>query len=317
MSRALDRSAEAERWLGDSPVMSRVLEQIRHLAPTRSTALIVGEPGTERSLVARAIHERSTRHGGPFLEVSAGALPESVLIPEMLGVESAAGSGGNPGLFELADSGTLFLDRIDEIPASIQAHLLQVLTDREVVRHGSTKRRRVDLRVLAGAEHELSAEASATRIRADLFQRLSVVVIRLPSLHERARDIPRLADLLLRDLGRERHRRLTLTRGVLERLMRHPWPGNVRELRATLETMIVMARGKRTLDLSDLPPDWGSSDPPAREIRLKVGMTLEETERRLIEATLKETGFDKPRAAALLGIGLRTLYRKIERYGIS
>lgn len=297
--------------------MGRVLEQIRHLAPTRSTVLIQGEAGTGKSHVARVIHQQSPRRDGPFVEVSPAAVPHDLLATELLGVESPGGQD-QPGLLERADSGTLFVKGIDEMPLPAQVHLLQVLADRDVVRQGSTQRRRLDLRVISSARRDLEGEVRDGRFRGDLHQRLSVVVIHLPPLRERLEDIPLLVEFFLRELRRDHHRRVSgLTRGLLERLARHPWPGNVRELRAALEGMVVSARGKRTLDLSDLPLGWKDADGQTKEMRLTVGMSLEEAERRLIEATLKETGFDKPRSAALLGIGLRTLYRKIQRYRIS
>jgi two-component system response regulator HydG len=316
MERTHDRREGPERLIGVSPPMARVAEQIRHLAPTRSTVLIQGEAGTGRSLVARMIHARSPRRDGPFIEVSSGALPEAQLAEELLGVGDEG--TGRPGLLERAHGGSLFVHGIDHMAPRIQVHLLQALTDREVVRHGSMERRRVDLRVLASATRDLEDEVRAGRFRDDLFQRLSLVVVHLPPLRERAEDIPLLAEWFLRDLNREHHRRVSgLTRGVLERLMRHDWPGNVRELRATLEGMLVIARGKDTLDLSDLPPDWMDTEGAREDMRLVVGMTLDEVERRLVEATLRETGYDKPRTASLLGIGLRTLYRKIQRYRLS
>jgi transcriptional regulator with PAS, ATPase and Fis domain len=305
-----------EHMVAVSPAMTRVVEQIRHLAPTRSTVLIHGEPGTGRSLVAHAIHLASPRREAPFIEVASAAMPERLLADELLGVEGEG--AGRPGLLERAHGGSLFVHRIDEMPTSIQVHLLQALADREVVRQGSTERRRVELRVMASTSSDLEDAVLAGRFRSDLFQRLSAVVVHLPPLRDRVQDIPLLAEAFLRDLNREHHRRVSgLTRGVLERLMRHDWPGNVAELHATLEGMMVFARGKRSLDLSDLPPEWKASEGGRAALQIEVGMTLDEVERRLIEATLRETAYDKPRTASLLGIGLRTLYRKIQRYRLS
>ncbi len=320
MRETLDERFGLEHLVGLSPAFARVVEQIQHLASTRATALIQGETGSGKSLVARALHQTSPRKGERFVWASFGAVSDPTMEAELFGVEAGAGpDAGAPrrGRVEAADLGTLFLDRIDEASAAVQLRLLRLLADREVERVGGAVPRRVDVRIVAATHRDLGAEVGAGRFRADLLQRLSVVVIRVPPLRERREDIPLLAETFLRELNREHGRRITgLTRGVLERLLRHDWPGNVRELRGTLEGMVIFAQGKRRLDLSDLPPSWKGADVDGESVRLQVGMTLEEAERQLLEATLRQTSFDKPRAASLLGIGLRTLYRKIERYGI-
>jgi DNA-binding NtrC family response regulator len=307
-----------ERIIGSSPAIERVVEQVQHLGATRVSVLIEGESGTGKSFVARALHDASTRRDARFVWVSLGAASEAVIEAELFGVERPDdGEAPRRGRIELAEGGTLFLDRIEEAPPGLQMKLLRVLREREYERVGGDETRRADVRVIAATRRDLVAEAEAGPVRPDLLQRLGAVVIHLPPLRDRPEDVPLLVEVFLRELNREHGRKVTgVTRGTLERLMRHPWPGNVRQLRSTLEGMVVFAQGRRALDLSDLPPDLREPEPEDSAMRLAVGMTLEESERRLLEATLRQTGFDKPRAASLLGIGLRTLYRKIERYGI-
>ncbi|TMQ71318.1 MAG: sigma-54-dependent Fis family transcriptional regulator [Candidatus Eisenbacteria bacterium] len=318
MRETLDERFGLEHLVGLSPAFALVVEQVRHVASSRAPVLIQGETGTGKSLIARALHQAGARRDERFVWVSLGAVADEVVEQDLFGVEQGAGgSSARRGRLESADGGTLFLDRIDEAPPSVQIRLLRVLRDREFERVFGENARRVDVRIVAATYRDLVIEAAAGRFRPDLLQRLGSVVIRVPPLRERREDIPLLAETFLRDLNREHNRRVKgLTRGVLERLMRHAWPGNVRELRSTLEGMIVFAQGRRLLDLSDLPAGWKDAAADEDALHMSVGMTLEEAERRLLEATLRQTGFDKPRAASLLGIGLRTLYRKIQRYGI-
>jgi len=317
----LDERYGLEQVTGGSAAFTRVVEAVRHLAATRATVLIEGETGSGKSLVARALHRRSPRKDERFVWVSLGGLAEAVIESELFGVETSAATdqvGPPRGRVEAAEGGTLFLDQIDEAPAAVQVRLMRVLRDREIERVGGQEPIKVDVRVLAATQRDLQAEVDAGRFRRDLFHRLSVVVIRVPPLRERRDDIPRLAERFVRELNREHGRKVTgLTHGALERLIQHPWPGNVRELRNTIESMIVFAEGKRPLDLSDLPPALREAVREGEPLRLSVGMTIEEAERQLLEATLRQTGFDKPRAASLLGIALRTLYRKIQKYGLA
>jgi transcriptional regulator with PAS, ATPase and Fis domain len=317
MEAQLDERFGFERLTGSSPAILGVMEQVRHIASTRATVLIEGETGTGKGLVAQSIHRNSPRKSERFVWVNCGALAEGVIESELFGHERGAFTGANAlrrGRFELADGGTLFLDEIAETSPAVQVKLLRVLQDRSFERVGGTDTIKTDVRLIAATNRELAAEVKAGRFREDLYYRLSVVRIQMPPLRERPEDIPLLAEVILREFNREHGRRVTgITRGVLDRLMRYPWPGNVRELRNTIEGMVVFAQGRRPLDLSDLPDALREVESAGEKLELRVGMTVDEAERQLIAATLRHCGNDKPRAAAMLGIGLRTLYRKLKQ----
>ena len=316
MEAQLDERFGVERLTGRSRAIVRVMEQVSHIASTRATVLIEGETGSGKGLVAQAIHRRSPRKDERFVWVNCGALAEGVIESELFGHERGAFTGASSlrrGRFELADGGTLFLDEIGELPPTVQVKLLRVLQDRSFERVGGSETLRVDVRLVAATNRDLEAEVAAGRFREDLFYRLSVVRIQMPSLRERPEDIPLLVEGFIREFDREHGRRVTgITRGVLDRLMRHPWPGNVRQLRNTIEGMVVFAEGRRALDLSDLPDALREVESAGEKLELRVGMTVAEAERQLVAATLRHCGNDKPRAAAMLGIGLRTLYRKLK-----
>ena len=316
MEAQLDERFGLERLRGRSRAIVGVMEQVHHIASTRATVLIEGETGTGKGLVAQAIHQNSPRKSERFVWVNCGALAAGVIESELFGHERGAFTGASAlrrGRFELADGGTLFLDEIGETPPIVQVKLLRVLQDRSFERVGGSETLKVDVRLIAATNRDLAEEVRAGRFREDLFYRLSVVRVRMPPLRERPEDIPLLVEDFIREFDREHGRRVTgITRGVLDRLMRYPWPGNVRELRNTIEGMVVFAEGRRALDLSDLPDALREVESAGEKLELRVGMTVEEAERQLIAATLRHCGNDKPRAAAMLGIGLRTLYRKLK-----
>jgi DNA-binding NtrC family response regulator len=309
----LDRDHEL---IGQSPAMRPVLEKVQRVAQSSATVLITGESGTGKELIARAIYAASPRAHQPMLCVNCAALSPTLLESELFGHEKGAFTGADrmrKGRFELADGGTLFLDEVEGLPPTVQVRLLRVLQERSFERVGGSESLKVDVRLIAATSRDLVAEVAAGRFREDLHYRLSVVRLELPPLRTRPEDIPALVEEFIREFDRLHGRRVTgFTRGVLDRLMRHAWPGNVRELRNTVEGMVMFAEGRRALDLSDLPDTLREADDAGEKLDLRVGMTVAEAERRLLEATLRHCGGDKPRAAAMLGIGLRTLYRKLQ-----
>ncbi|HET7225622.1 MAG TPA: sigma-54 dependent transcriptional regulator [Candidatus Eisenbacteria bacterium] len=303
--------------IGRSRAMARVAEQVHAVAGARSSVLIEGESGTGRTHVAHAIHALSPRHAAPCVTVSCSAVTGELLEAELFGRDAGAGDPGHPGAIERAEHGTLVLDDVGALPPPLQARLVRVIQERTFERLGDGRTRHADVRIASTTERDLEPDVRGGRFREDLWYRLSVVRIALPPLRERREDIPLLAEAFLRQARRDHGRRVTgMTRGALERLVRHDWPGNVRELRAALEGMVVFAEGQRALDLSDLPPALRGGEDDGGRLDIRVGATMDEAEHLLIAATLRHTGGDKTRAAAMLGIGLRTLYRKIRKYGI-
>jgi DNA-binding NtrC family response regulator len=299
---------------GRSPGIARVLEQIRIAGASRAPVLVVGEPGTGKGLIARSLHRHSERRGERFLGIHCGVLPPGQLERELFGDETDAGARGRVAL---ADRGTLLLEEIGEAPPLVQLRLLRLVHDREYERVGGSATRVVDVRLVCSSSRDLDEDVRAGRFRADLLARIAVVRIAVPPLRERREDIPLLVQAAIRHFDREHGRRITgITRGALERLQQHEWPGNVRELRAVVEGMVVGAMGRRRLDLGDLPPALRDGSARTEPLRMAVGMTVDDVERQLVTATLRATGHDKRRAAAMLGIGLRTLYRKIAQYGL-
>jgi DNA-binding NtrC family response regulator len=320
LERALDERRGLEAHVGRSRAMADVLERIRHVASTRTPVLLDGETGTGKRRLGETIHQLSPRRGERFVWLNCGALPADVIEGELFGLARGAEGPDSPpraGGLQLADGGTLFLDEVAEAPPAVQAKLLRFLHERSFERVGGTDTLRADVRLIASSGAAVAEAVRAGRFREDLFQRLGVVRVTVPPLRERLEDLPLLVERFIREFNREHGRKVAgMTRGALERLLQHPWPGNVRELRNTIEAMIVLADRRRPLDLSDLPTALRDPSAGAERLGLAVGMTVEEAERRLLVATLEHTGNDKARAAAMLGIGLRTLYRKVKQLGL-
>ena len=315
-----DGVAEApggEPFIGRSRAIGRVIEQVRHLAVTQAAVLVEGEAGTGKGGAARAIHLLGPRRDGPFVSIDCASEEPGALERNLFGVELPA-SDARPGGLEQAEGGTLYLDDVAAAPQAAQVRLLRLLHDGAFERVGGRTTIRVDVRLIAGTARDIGALAREGLFREDLLRRLAAARIAMPPLRERGEDIPPMIERFLRDANRRHRRKVkSVTRGVLEILQRHPWPGNVRELRDTVESMVVSAPGGRPLDLADLPRPLRSGADVRERVEIAPGMTVEEAERALIAATLAHVGHDKPRAAAMLGIGLRTLYRKIKEYGIA
>src|SRR5690242_11411210 len=310
--------------LGRSPVMIGLYKEIARVAPTRSTVLIVGDSGTGKELVARSIHQHSTRSSGPFVAVNCGALTETLLEAELFGHVRGAFTGAvgdRKGLWEEATGGTLFLDEVGETSPAFQVKLLRALQESEIRRVGSSRSTQVDARVLAATNRNLEREVKTGKFREDLFYRLSVVTLRVPALSERRTDIPLLAERFLSlVLDREGHRQVALSEETVRTLVAYDWPGNVRELESAIEYAVLHARGHEVVP-EDLPSKLQSaqvrtaarSPLPALFEDLPA---LDELERRYLLYILEIAGGNRTRAAEILGIDRRTLYRMIERYGI-
>ena len=270
---------------------------MRHLAATRAPVLLEGEPGTGKSVVARALHYGGPRRERRFERVDCGALPEASQA------EVLFGGAGVPGALERAAGGSLLVHGIERASPGMQLRLLHFLQEP------------TNVRLIAASDHDLGAEVRAGRFRDDLYHLLAATRVQLPALRSRREDLPALVAELVRAANRAHGRRVpSVSAGVLERFARHDWPGNVAELKATLEQMVASARGRRPLDLESLPETLRGAGEPGSQVELSVGMTLDSAERLLIEATLAYTLGDKRRAAALLGIGLRTLYRRLDEW---
>ena len=325
LSRTADMSAQLqERFgfegiIGQSGLMRRVIQTCRQIAPTDATVLIEGESGTGKELIAKALHNNSPRKDRNFVALNCAALSEGILESELFGHEKGAFTGAvtaRKGRFEHADGGTLFLDEVGDMPMATQIKLLRVIENGEIVRVGSNDPRRVDVRLLSATNRNLEDLIRAKQFREDLYFRLKVVRIVLPPLRDRREDVPLLTEHYLKRLAAEHSKPVTGITPEAQRVLdAYAWPGNVRELINTLETMVVLAQ-KPVLDVADIPPEIRPSAAPPPEAGLRAGMTLGEAERQLIERTLEMTKGNRSQAAAALGIGQRTLYRKIKEYGM-
>ena len=321
----LSEKFDFSELLGQSPAMLELKETLALVAPSEATVLITGESGTGKELVARALHNNSLRHESPFIAVNCAALPETLLESELFGHEKGAFTGAHqakPGRFELADSGTLFLDEVAEMAAVTQAKLLRVLEERSFERLGGTRTINVDVRVLAATNRDLEAEIEKGDFRQDLYYRLNVVQIPVPSLRERgAKDVRELAEhILSQSATRNRKPIRTFRPGALKALTGYPWPGNVRELVNAVERAVILSRGEQ-VEIEDLPltiQSWtaGGRKPERSTSDLSAGMTIKQVEAELISRTLAETGGNRTKAAAMLGITRQTLLNKIKEYGL-
>jgi transcriptional regulator with PAS, ATPase and Fis domain len=281
--------------------------------------LIAGESGTGKELVARTIHRLSPRAAAPWVPINCAAIPETLLESELFGHERGAFTGAierQQGCFELAHRGTLFLDEVAEMTPATQVKLLRALQERTFRRVGGRVEQSVDIRVIAATNTDPAVAVQKGMLREDLYYRLNVVGIRLPPLRERMEDLPLLVDSFINEFSTQNARSVVGVAPAATRVLEeYAWPGNIRELRNVIERATIMAAG-RLIDLGDLPP-LGRAAPPADDaIRLEPGMTVDEAERRLILVTLEHTGNNKTRAAELLGISLKTLHNKLNRFRV-
>jgi DNA-binding NtrC family response regulator len=317
----LDKRYGFEAIIGKSEPMERLFDKMRLVAPTRSSVLIVGKSGTGKELVANALHVGSPRKDERFLALNCGAIPSDILESELFGHEKGAFTGAvarKIGKFELAHKGTLFLDEISELYPELQVKLLRVLEERSVMRVGGGDLIEVDFRLIAATNRDLEKAVEAGRFREDLYYRLKVVTLVLPPLRERAGDIPLLAEHYLRHFCEEEGREpVGISPAALEALTAHAWPGNVRELKNLIESLVIFHQGTE-IDLADLPSELraGGAVSGSGVVQAASGevRTMADIERQAILETLERTDGKRAEAAKLLGIGLRTLQRKLREY---
>ncbi len=291
--------------------MRAVFNLIEKVASTNSPVLIIGETGSGKELVARAVHERSARASSPFIAINCAVLSENLLESELFGHEKGAYTGAvsrKHGLFEVANSGTIFLDEIVDMPQKVQAKLLRALETKCFRRVGGTKDIQVDVRILSASATDLGVAIESSAFRKDLYYRLSTVVIEIPPLRERRDDVPLLVDFFLKRLERAAGRRhLSITGDAVQALTAFAWPGNVRELEHVVERAYVLSEGD-VIDVNDLPERLRKAEISGSGEEL---VPLEEVERKYITKVLKETGGNRTKAAKILGIDRKTLYRKV------
>ncbi|MEQ8850013.1 sigma-54 dependent transcriptional regulator [Botrimarina sp.] len=329
LRKRLDEKFGFEGVIGESQAMRDVIERLSRIAPTDATVLIQGETGCGKELVAQAIHQNSPRKSRPFVALNCGALSEHILESELFGHVKGAftdASHDRVGKFEYADGGTLFLDEVGDMPPATQIKLLRVLESGQITRVGSNEQKKVDVRILSATNRDLEAAIADGNFREDLYHRLKVVTVRLPRLTERREDIPLLVEHFLK-LHSKRHGKKvkSVSPAARRRLLAYDWPGNVRELKNAIESMVVVDLDG-VLDLDDLPEQFSggfggdrAEAPPtaAGSLAELVGKSMSDIEGLFIAETLKVTGGNREEAAKMLGIGERTLYRKIKEYELN
>jgi two-component system, NtrC family, response regulator HydG len=313
--------------VGRSKAMEALFRQMEMVAPTRSNVLIVGESGTGKELVANALHDNSPRKDARFLPINCAAIPAEILESELFGHERGSFTGATGrkiGKFELADKGTLFLDEIGELPLDMQVKLLRVLETREFMRVGGTDTIKVDIRLVAATNADLEAAVERGAFRSDLYYRLKVVTLRIPPLRERREDIPLLTGHFLAIFAKENEREgMKFSPDAMRAIVGARWEGNVRELRNMVESLVVLTPTLE-IGLGDLPEELRRAVPadtpagPAPSAAAEPGAaTMEEIERRAILQALERTRGNRTQAAEMLGIGLRTLQRKLKEYKVA
>ena len=316
----LDRDWDIDGIVATDPRMLEVLATVHKVAPTSATAMVYGESGTGKELIARAIHRLSPRGGKPFIEVHAGALPETLLESELFGYEKGAFTGAvqsKPGRFEMANGGTLFLDEIGDITPNVQVKLLRVLQERRFERLGATRSIEVDVRVVAATNQDLQQLIADGQFREDLFYRLNVVPITLPPLRQRKGDVPRL---VAHFLDKFKAGETTISPDAMNLLVEYAWPGNIRELENTVERMIILSPGPE-IGVDDLPSEVragqrAGNSPTTGFVLPEAGCDLEEVEMDLIRQALDRTAGNVPKSAKLLGLTPKTLEARMQRFGL-
>ncbi|MEO8050785.1 MAG: sigma-54 dependent transcriptional regulator [Acidobacteriota bacterium] len=312
---ALGERYKFENIIGGSPAMQDIFSTIMRVAPTRATVLLAGESGVGKDMIARAIHQHSPRKDRPFVKINCTAIPENLMESELFGYEKGAFTGANiskPGKFEQANTGTVMLDEIGDVPASVQVKLLRILQEREFERLGSNKTQQTDVRVIAATNVDLRAALEQGTFREDLYYRLNVVPMNIPPLRERKEDIPYLVDHFVKKFGGD------ISEGALERLVSYHWPGNVRELENVIERSILLAKGPRVeADDIKIESGIGRARPAfSADAFLPEGLTLDQYEQSIIREALKRANGNKSQAARLLGLTRNALRYRLTQMGI-
>jgi DNA-binding NtrC family response regulator len=319
---ALGHRYEFDSIIGRSAPMRDIFATIARVAPTRATVLLAGESGVGKDMIARAIHHHSPRKDRPFVKINCTALPENLMESELFGYEKGAFTGANttkPGKFEQADTGTVFLDEIGDVPASVQVKLLRILQEREFERLGSNKTRHIDVRVLAATNVDLRAALENGTFREDLYYRLNVMPMNIPPLRERKEDIPALAEHFVARLAIDMGSRArSIGSSGMQKLIAYHWPGNVRELENVLERSLVMAE-RDVLEAEDVRLDMSPRARPSNSQAsyfVPDGMTLDEYEQSIIKEALKRANGNKSQAARLLGLTRNALRYRLSQMGM-
>jgi DNA-binding NtrC family response regulator len=300
-----------------SLAMSQIMDLVGRAACSSAPVIITGESGTGKERIAQAIHKLSPRYGGPYVAINCAAIPDTLIESELFGHERGAFTGADhsrDGCFKRADGGTLHLDEFIEMRPDMQAKLLRVLEERKVRPLGGSREVAVDVRVLAASNRPLKQAISEGLLREDLFYRLSVFVLELPPLRERIEELPMFIAHFIREANQEQRRQVEgVSAECLEALKVHRWPGNVRELRNVIDHAVIVSK-RRTISLDDLPPQFRSPNGQVQYVNVPVGSSLDDVERELIGRTIELTAGNKTLADRMLGLGVRTLYRRLERY---
>jgi len=316
MQEELQQQRQFSNIIGKSSEMNKLLDVVKQVAPTKAGVMVTGESGVGKELIADAIHNLSNRKDKPFIKVHCAALTESLLESELFGHEKGSFTGAvarKRGRFELAHMGTIFLDEIGEISQSVQIKILRVLQEKAFERVGGEETIEVDVRIISATNKDLKAEIEKGNFREDLYYRLNVVNIHIPPLRERKEDIPLLAAAFVREFAQENNKAVEgIDPKARAALYNYSWPGNIREVRNVIESAVVMCKGN-IITTDDLPPSV-TSEPENNYIRIPMGSTLAEAEQEIIRSTLNQQNGNKSRTAEVLGIGRKTLHRKIGEY---
>jgi two-component system response regulator HydG len=306
--------------IGNSQQMHRIFNILKQIASTTATVLVVGESGTGKELIARAIHYNGPRKNHPFVALNSAAISESLLESELFGHEKGAFTGAlyqRKGKFEYANNGSLFLDEVGDMPLTTQAKLLRLIEDGRIVRIGSNESVKIDVRIIAATNKDLGELVKEGKFREDLYFRFNVICLRLPPLRERQEDIFLLMDSFIKEFSKKNSKNIKdISPDARKILFRYDWPGNIRELRNCIESMIVFNQNG-VLDINDIPEHIYKSNRTALTGPVfPVGVTLDEMEKELMKNTLAYVGGNRGETAKILGIGERTLYRKLEKYDL-